>query len=110
MSTYNYCPACGNLLLIDTGPVPVRLRCRSCSFAMDLQRTQRRDSTLLTPLDVNAFIVSDNAMNFSNKTEIKCEKCGHHEASYTEVQIRSADEPATVFYCCCACKHRWRDG
>jgi DNA-directed RNA polymerase III subunit RPC11 len=64
----------------------------------------------LSPLDVNSFVIADSEMDFVNKTEAKCEACGHPEAFFNEVQIRSADEPATLFYCCCKCKHRWREG
>lgn len=64
----------------------------------------------LSPLDVNSFVIGDSDMVFTNKTEAKCEKCGHNEAFFNEIQIRSADEPATLFYCCCKCKYRWREG
>ena len=111
-SGYYFCPSCGNLLLIDTATTPIQLKCRSCNFKMAFQGNHRTKSHLLAPLNVESFVVSDNAMNFSNKTEILCEnpECGHNEAYYKEIQIRSADEPATIFYCCCKCRHRWRDG
>ena len=109
MSGYYFCPACGNLLLIDTAPSPVQLQCRSCNLKMDFQQEKRRKAEL-TQLDVKSFVVSDDAMNFQNKTTVKCEKCGHDEAFFTEIQIRSADEPSTIFYCCCKCKYRWREG
>jgi DNA-directed RNA polymerase subunit M/transcription elongation factor TFIIS len=39
-----------------------------------------------------------------------CPKCGNNEARYIQIQIRSADEPATIFYTCTdkECKHNWR--
>jgi DNA-directed RNA polymerase III subunit RPC11 len=64
----------------------------------------------VTPLDVNSFVIADSEMDFVNKTEVRCEKCGHNEAFFTEVQIRSADEPATLFFCCANCRYRWREG
>jgi len=30
-----------------------------------------------------------------------CEKCGYHQAYFNEIQIRSADEPATLFFQVC---------
>jgi DNA-directed RNA polymerase subunit M/transcription elongation factor TFIIS len=39
-----------------------------------------------------------------------CPKCSHDEANYMEIQTRSADEPATVFYRCVECTHRWKEG
>jgi DNA-directed RNA polymerase subunit M/transcription elongation factor TFIIS len=41
---------------------------------------------------------------------VACSKCRHHQAFFMEVQIRSADEPATLFYKCTSCSHRWREG
>lgn len=39
-----------------------------------------------------------------------CPNCAHREAYFKEVQTRSADEPATIFYRCCNCKHQWKEG
>eukprot|EP00004_Rigifila_ramosa_P004178 TRINITY_DN14580_c0_g1_i3.p2 TRINITY_DN14580_c0_g1~~TRINITY_DN14580_c0_g1_i3.p2 ORF type:complete len:105 (-),score=24.92 TRINITY_DN14580_c0_g1_i3:57-371(-) len=39
----------------------------------------------------------------------KCDKCGGRNASYREVQTRSADEPTTVFLTCLVedCGNSW---
>ena len=34
--------------------------------------------------------------------------CRARKATYKEVQIRSADEPMTIFLCCLVCGKRWR--
>jgi len=47
------------------------------------------------------------------KTEgVICESCGHKEAYFKQIQIRSADEPMTIFYKCTnkKCGHKWREG
>ncbi len=41
---------------------------------------------------------------------VPCPKCSHGAAYFMEVQTRSADEPATLFYRCEKCKHNWREG
>ena len=41
--------------------------------------------------------------------EAKCPKCDHNRAFFMELQIRSADEPATVFYRCENCHHNWNE-
>ena len=42
----------------------------------------------------------------------RCGKCKKNECSYYELQIRSADEPTTIFITCLnpICGHRWRIG
>lgn len=42
----------------------------------------------------------------------KCFKCKQRKCSYYELQIRSADEPATIFISCLnnKCKNKWRIG
>ena len=47
-----------------------------------------------------------------DKTAIQCPKCGHGEAFFRQIQIRSGDEPMTTFYKCCdhACANQWREG
>lgn len=39
-----------------------------------------------------------------------CPKCQHDKAYYKELQTRSADEPATLFFKCVQCSHQWREG
>lgn len=39
--------------------------------------------------------------------EYKCRRCKKRETTYFELQIRSADEPATLFITCVNCGMRW---
>lgn len=41
---------------------------------------------------------------------VTCGNCSAGQAYFMEVQIRSADEPATIFYKCVECAHLWREG
>lgn len=48
-----------------------------------------------------------------NTTDLfRCGKCKERNTSYHELQIRSADEPATIFITCLnpKCKNQWRIG
>eukprot|EP00667_Euglena_gracilis_P017952 EG_transcript_18982 len=38
----------------------------------------------------------------------KCGKCGARRCTYTEIQVRRADEPMTTFVQCTVCNNRWR--
>ena len=40
----------------------------------------------------------------------KCGKCKKRECTFTEVQLRSSDEPMTLFIRCINCGNSWRQG
>jgi DNA-directed RNA polymerase subunit M/transcription elongation factor TFIIS len=42
--------------------------------------------------------------------EFKCGKCKKRECVYQELQVRSADEPMTIFITCLNCGHKWKIG
>ena len=108
MSNY-FCPSCGNLLLMDTTNSSLQLKCRSCSYMMGFQGTRSRKIPT-TKMEVVPIDAGNENTDFQNKAEARCEKCGHNEAYFIEIQIRSADEPSTIFYTCCKCGYKWRDG
>ena len=108
-SSHYFCPSCGNLLLIDSNTQGTQLRCRSCRFVMDFQG-KKVQKGVVAPLDVASLMISEDNFTTKQITEAKCEKCGNNEAWFQEIQIRSADEPATLFFCCTKCKNKWREG
>lgn len=40
-------------------------------------------------------------------TNYKCRRCKHNEADYYESQVRSCDEPMTIFLSCLNCGFKW---
>jgi transcription elongation factor S-II len=40
--------------------------------------------------------------------EFKCGKCKKNECVYQELQVRSADEPMTIFITCLNCGNKWK--
>lgn len=46
----------------------------------------------------------------SGNTLFECPECGARNSTQYEIQIRSCDEPATVFIECLDCEHNWREG
>lgn len=40
--------------------------------------------------------------------EFKCGKCKKRECVYQELQVRSADEPMTIFITCLNCGNKWK--
>ena len=49
-----------------------------------------------------------NNKNISKTDQFKCGKCKKRECSYYELQIRSADESATLFITCLNCGAKWK--
>ena len=43
-------------------------------------------------------------------SQFKCKRCKSRECVYQELQLRSADEPATIIITCISCSHTWRVG
>ena len=41
---------------------------------------------------------------------VNCPSCGYGQAYYKEIQTRSADEPATLFFRCAKCADMWKEG
>ena len=42
--------------------------------------------------------------------QFRCKRCKKRECVYQELQLRSADEPATIIITCISCSHTWRVG
>ncbi|PNH12591.1 Transcription elongation factor A protein 3 [Tetrabaena socialis] len=42
--------------------------------------------------------------------QFRCKRCKKRECVYQEMQLRSADEPATIIITCISCSHSWRVG
>lgn len=42
--------------------------------------------------------------------QFRCKRCKKRECVYQELQLRSADEPATIIITCISCSHTWRIG
>jgi DNA-directed RNA polymerase subunit M/transcription elongation factor TFIIS len=55
-------------------------------------------------LDEHIIEEKPAAMTYS----FKCSKCRERKCIYQELQLRSADEPMTLFITCLNCGHRWR--
>jgi DNA-directed RNA polymerase subunit M/transcription elongation factor TFIIS len=51
-----------------------------------------------------------NAKPMAMTEQFQCGRCKKRECSYMELQMRSCDEPASLFIQCLSCGHRWRLG
>lgn len=103
-----FCPVCGNLLLIEQGNRSMRFCCPTCSYKYDL------DKTFSTKVKLKKKVVDDvlggeDAWKNVDRTSASCPYCSFGEAYFQLRQIRSADEPSTIFYKCCQCMKQWND-
>lgn len=107
-----FCPTCGNILLIDAKSGETNLFCRTCIYTIDVERGKaisRRVYPIQKKVD---DILEDMAWGGTTEQGGKCPRCSHPKAYFKEMQTRSADEPATIFYKCenKKCGHQWNEG
>ena len=110
------CPACSNMLTITrvpndaTGAAPHHFACRTCPYSFPLSKPhyERKYFTHKAAEDVLGGAESNN---HREKVEAPCpnEKCDSMEAFFSQMQIRSADEPMTSFFTCVKCRRRWQE-
>ncbi len=50
----------------------------------------------------------DDETKYLPKTKVICPECENNEAYWFMRQMRSGDEPPTIFYTCTKCGHKWR--
>mmetsp|Transcript_21247 Transcript_21247/g.67267 ORF Transcript_21247/g.67267 Transcript_21247/m.67267 type:complete len:111 (+) Transcript_21247:105-437(+) len=107
-----FCPTCANLLLVEHGGIgDLRFFCQTCPYIYNIDRKMSKN-VLLENKKVDDVLGGEDAWKNVDKTEASCSACGASEAYFMQIQIRSADEPASIFYKCInvSCGYRWREG
>lgn len=72
------------------------------------QHPERWQATLDLKTQQDHYV--DNAKPASMTDAFKCKKCLKRECVFTELQLRSSDEPSSIFITCINCGNRWRQG
>jgi DNA-directed RNA polymerase III subunit RPC11 len=111
----HFCPFCGTLLLLKQGAtLGTEYQCQTCTFrhpvraatvdCRDMRAQNKAAPEGGSELDETALSAG------GQKTSAKCPEvdCPSQTAYFIQEQIRSADEPPTTFYKCCACGVHWR--
>ncbi|KAI4292753.1 DNA-directed RNA polymerase III subunit RPC11 [Pancytospora philotis] len=103
----HFCPFCASLLVTEQGQ-QVQLVCPACVHCYRLQKAL----SVAVDCDVKlqeTIMGDEDPFKYANKCTISCEVCKNNQAAFMELQTRSADEPATIFYECTKCGFRWKD-
>ena len=105
---------CGALLVPDKQPDgKVQMKCPACGNVISSESNSDifafKQKIRHSELEKTVIIESSDDIETMPTATAKCEKCGHNEAVYWQLQTRSADEATTTFYRCKKCKFTWRD-
>ncbi|ACI65418.1 RNA polymerase C subunit 11 kDa [Phaeodactylum tricornutum CCAP 1055/1] len=108
-----FCPLDGTLLQVQirSGAVPAEnsfFYCSTCPYSCSIDAPR----TVKTPTKrkvVDDILGGAAAWENVDRTMAVCPACNHNEAYFMQMQIRSADEPMSIFYKCVQCSHQWND-
>ncbi|KAJ7247131.1 transcription factor S-II-domain-containing protein [Mycena haematopus] len=99
-----FCPSCANLLTIsDASDGFNKWICQTCPYQFPITKQHTSRTHLKTKRAGDIRDVLQELEDGASRTEVECQKCGHGFAYFNQLQIRSADEPMTIFYKCVSC-------
>jgi DNA-directed RNA polymerase III subunit RPC11 len=88
--------------------VPSRFYCATCPYSWSITKAQT-SKTYPDRKQVDDILGGAAAWENVDRTMSVCPACNHNEAYFLQMQIRSADEPMSIFYKCVKCSHQWND-
>ena len=108
-----FCPECSNLLRKKRMNEKIFLVCK-CGYQTEIQTNNDQKEEAIQKkravLDKKLIVVSnEDKISVNLKVSKICPKCNNNEAETWQVQIRSSDEPSTIFFRCTNCKFTWRE-
>ncbi|MBN2101805.1 MAG: transcription factor S [Candidatus Aenigmarchaeota archaeon] len=85
-----------------------RLICARCCHEESLDSSHIVEQKVSgKPMD-EVVIIDRKSQESLPIIKAKCSRCGNEEAVWWIKQMRSGDEPPTIFYRCTKCRHTWR--
>jgi DNA-directed RNA polymerase III subunit RPC11 len=102
-----FCPLDGTLLQILLGDKTI-FYCATCPYSCEIV-TAVTKKTFPQRKEVDDILGGAAAWKNVDRTMTVCPQCSYGQAYFLQMQLRSADEPMSVFYKCCKCSHQWND-
>ena len=98
-----FCPWDGTLMKVREYYVDgVHFQCPSCPYRHIVDKkwivhvpTEKKE--------LDDILGGEEAWKNMDQTEHKCKQCGNDKAYFMQIQLRSADEPMSIFFKCTAC-------
>mmetsp|Transcript_9331 Transcript_9331/g.10849 ORF Transcript_9331/g.10849 Transcript_9331/m.10849 type:complete len:110 (+) Transcript_9331:111-440(+) len=106
-----FCPLDGTLLQVQVPTANTTnsmFVCSTCPYSCDIRNNYVK-LTHPKRKDVDDILGGAAAWENVDKTAAVCPQCSCSEAYFMQMQIRSADEPMSVFYKCVQCSNQWND-
>lgn len=99
------------MLLVELTDFTKELRycCQTCPYVYKITKKITKHAKLEKKA-VDDVLGGAEAWKNVQKTDVTCQACSAGQAYFMEVQTRSADEPATIFYRCVECEFIWKEG
>lgn len=108
-----FCPMDGTLLQVmgsGEGSDESVFNCATCFYSCQLASSNfSKAIPLQKTKEVDDVLGGAAAWENVDRTMAVCPACMHNEAYFMQMQIRSADEPMSVFYKCTKCGKQWND-
>lgn len=98
----SFCPKCGSILLPKQVDGKTLMGC-SCGYTEVPKEIKEKVE------ETKEIEVVDKDFEHLPEVDEECPKCKNIGAHYWTKQMRSGDEPETMFYKCKKCKHIWRE-
>ncbi|KAI8917998.1 hypothetical protein BC831DRAFT_501718 [Entophlyctis helioformis] len=104
-----FCPTCANLLLVQSGERGNELFCQSCPYVCRVEKPLTKKQTFERKA-IDDVLGGAKSWENVDQTDTTCPKCDNNRAYFMQIQIRSADEPMSIFFRCVRCANQWREG
>lgn len=104
----HFCPTCGNVLLVVNISDGLGFSCPICHYEHKIGQ-HYTSHVKVKEKEVDDVLGGSEAWENVDRTTVDCPYCSNNTAFFKQIQIRSADEPSTIFYKCTKCMGQWND-